>query len=83
MIGYVDDEVVIVPVVYPHETVSVKSLSSFSFVGLYSKPSRLSLPVSVGARHIQEYFKKKRGGKQIFTKQQQDKSRHAERMKRS
>ena len=55
------DEVNIVPFVYPRGTVSVSSLGSFSSVGSSYKPSHPSLPLYLGARHIQEYFKKKRG----------------------
>ena len=54
------DEVSIVPYVYPHETVSVSSLIYFLSVGSSSKPSHPSLTLSLGARHIQDYFKKKR-----------------------
>ena len=70
------------PVVYPLGNVSVSSLGSVSSVGSSSKPSHTYLPVSVGSRHIQEYFKKKRGRKRKFIKPQHEKSRHEERMKR-
>ena len=60
------DEVNIVPFVYPHGTVSVSSLGSFLYVSSSSKPYHPSLPLSLGARHIQDYFKKKRGIKQKF-----------------
>ena len=76
------DEVSIVPLVYPRGTVSVSSLGYFLSVGSSSKYSHPSLPVSVGARHIQEYFKKNRGRKLKFVKPQQEKARHEERMKR-
>ena len=66
----------IVPVVYPRGAVSVSSLDYFSSVGSPSKPSHPSFPVSIGARHIQEYFKKNRGKKLKFIKPQQEKSRH-------
>ena len=75
------DEVNIVPFVYPCGTVSVSSLGSFSSVGSSSKPSHPSLPLSLGERHIQEYFKKKRGRKLTFINPQQEKARHEERMK--
>ena len=55
-----DDEVIILPCVYPCETVSVSSLVYFSSVGSSFKPSHPSLPLSLVARHIQEYLKKKR-----------------------
>ena len=55
-------DVTIVPMVYPRGTVSVSSLGSFLSVGYSSKPSYPFLPVSIGARHIQEYFNNKRGG---------------------
>ena len=57
------DKVNIVPFVYPRGTVSVSSLGSFMSVGSSYKPSHPSLPLSIGARHIQEYLKKKRGRK--------------------
>ena len=59
----------------PHDSVIVSSLCSFSSVGSFSKPSRSSLPLSLGARHIQEYFKKKGGRKRKFIKTQQEKAR--------
>ena len=61
--------------------VSVSSLGYFSSVGSSSKPSRPSLHVYLVARHIQEYFKKKRGRKQKFIEPQQEKARHEEQMK--
>ena len=66
VLGDGGDEVSIVPFVYPCGTVSVSSLSYFLPVGSSSKPSHPYLPVSVGSRHIQEYFKKKRGRKIKF-----------------
>ena len=77
-----DDEVNIVPFVYPRGTISVSSLGSFSSVGSSYKPFHPSLPLSLGARHIQEYFKQKGGRKRKFIKPQQEKARHGERMKR-
>ena len=65
MLGYGVEDVSIVPIVYPCGTVSVSSLGYFSFVGSSYKPSHTSFPVFPGARHIQEYFKNKRGGKKI------------------
>ena len=82
VIGDGGEDVNIAPVVYPRGTVIVSSLGYFSSVGSYSKPSHPSLHVSVGACHIQEYFKKKRGRKQKFIKPQQEKAMHEERMKR-
>ena len=75
------DEVNIVPFVYPRGTVSVSSLGSFSSVVSSSKPSRPSLTLSLAARHIQEYFKKKRGRKLKLVKPQQEKAMHEDRMK--
>ena len=62
------DEVNIVPFVYPRGTMSVSSLGSFSSVGSSSKPSHPSLPLSIGAHNIQEYFKRKRRRKRKFIK---------------
>ena len=55
------DEVNYVPFVYPRWTVSVSSLGYFLSVFSSSKPSHPSLPLSLGAHNIQEYFKG-RGG---------------------
>ena len=79
---YGGEKVNIVPVVYPCGTVSVSSLGYFLSVGSSSKPSHPPLPLSLGARHIQEYFNNKRGRKQKIIKPQQEKARHEERMKR-
>ena len=76
------DKINIVPFVYPRGTVSVSSLGYFSSVGSSYEPSHPSLPLSIGARHVQEYFKKKRGRKRKFVRPQQEKARHEERMKR-
>ena len=70
------DEVSIVPFVYPCGTVSISPLGSFSFFGSSYKPSYPSLPLSLRARHIQEYFKKKRGRKLKFIQPQQEKARN-------
>ena len=83
MLGYGGENVSIVPVVYPCETVSVSSLLSFLYVGSSSKPSHPSLSVSFVSHHIQKYFKKKRGRKRKFINPHQEKARHEERMKRS
>ena len=64
------DEVNMVPFVYPSGTVSVSSMGYFMSVGSYSKPYHPSLPISVGARQIQEYFKNNRGRKQKSIKPQ-------------
>ena len=75
------DEVSIVPFVYPRGTVSVSSLGYFSSVGSSSKPSHPSLTPSLGACHIPEHFKKKRGRKRRLIKPQQEKARYEEWMK--
>ena len=64
----VGDEVSILPLVYPCGTVFFSSLGYFSSVGSSSKPSHPSLPLSLGARHSQEYFKNKRVGKRNLIK---------------
>ena len=76
------DEVNYVPFVYPHGTVSVPSLGSFLSVGSSLKPSHASLPLSLGAHNIQNYFNRKRGRKLKFIKPQQEKARKEERMKK-
>ena len=63
MLGGGVDEVSIMPVVYPCGPVSVSSLGYFSSVGSSSKAPKSPLPISLGARNIEEYFKKKRGRK--------------------
>ena len=60
IIGGGSDEFIIIPVVYPRGTVIVSSIGYFSSVGSSSKTSRPSLPLYIGARHIQDYFKNKR-----------------------
>ena len=75
------DEVSIVTFVYPRGTCSVLSLGYFSSVSSSSKPSHPYLPLSLGARYIQEYFKNKRGIKQKIIKPQQEKTIHEEGMK--
>ena len=64
-------EVNYVPFVYPRGTVNVSSLGPFSSVGSSSKPSNPSLPLSLGAHSIQEYFNRKRGIKRKFIKPHQ------------
>ena len=63
MLGDGGEEVGIVPVVYPCGTVSISSFGSFLSVGYSSKPAHPSFPLSIEARHIQEYLNKKRGRK--------------------
>ena len=81
VLGNGGDDFSIVPVVYPRGEVIVSSLGYFLTVGSSSKPSHLSLSVSLGARHIQEYFKNKRGRKRKFIKPKQEKAGHEEQMK--
>ena len=83
MIGYGGEYVSIVPFVYPRWTVSVSSLVYFSSVGSFYKPSHPSLPVSIRALHIQEYFKNKRGRKRKSIKPHKEKARNEEWMKQS
>ena len=78
---YGGDEFNIVPFVYPSGTVSVSSLGYFSSVGSSLKPPHPSLPLSLGAHNIHEYFKRKRGRKRKFIKPQQEEARQEERMK--
>ena len=63
VIGDGGEEFSIVPVVYPCWMVRISSIGYFLSVGYSSKNSNLSLSLSLGSRHIQEYFKKKRGRK--------------------
>ena len=53
MLGGGGDEFSFMPVVYPHGTVSVSSLGSFSYVGSSSKTSHTSLPLSLKVHCIQ------------------------------
>ena len=62
VLGGRGEEVSIMPVVCPRGTVSVSSLDYFSSISSSSKHSLPSFPLSIGSRHIQDYFKKKRGG---------------------
>ena len=55
--------------------VSVSSIGCFGSVGSYSKPSNSSLPLFIGALHIQEYFNNNRVGDRKFINPQQEKSR--------
>ena len=80
MPGVGGEEVSILPVVYPCETVSVSTLGYFSSIGSSSKTSHSYLTVSLGARHIQYYIKNKRGRKRKFNKPQQDKPMHEKRI---
>ena len=48
----------------------------FLSVGSSSKPSHNSLPVSIVACHIQEYFKNKRGRKLRLIKTENENARH-------
>ena len=78
LIGVGVDEVSIIPFVYPRGTVSVSSLCYFSYVGSSSKLSRSSLPLYLAAHHFQDYFKKKRWGKQKCIKSQRYKANREE-----
>ena len=53
MLGDGGEYVRIVPVVYPRGTVNVSSLGYFLSFGSSSKHSPPSLPVYIGASHIQ------------------------------
>ena len=76
VLGYGGEEVSIVHVVYSRGTVSISSLGCFSSFGYSSKPSH-PFPLSLVSRHIQEYFKKKKGG-EAFIKPQQENYGHEE-----
>ena len=66
----------------PDGTVSVSSLGYFSSIGSSSKPYHPSLPISFGVLHIEEYFKKKRGGARKYSRPQGENSRHEQQMKK-
>ena len=54
----------------------------FLCVGYSSEPSHTLFPFSLGARHIQDCFKKK-SGRIFFIKSQHERARHQEHIKRS
>ena len=83
MIGGRGEDFIIVLVIYPRGLVSVSLLGYFLYVGYSSKTSRLSLPVSLRAHHIQGYFNNKRGRKRKLIEPQQEKASHEEHMKLS
>ena len=58
----------IVPVVYLRGVVSILSLVYFLSVGYSSKHYHPHFPLFIGARHIQEYFKIQKEGKQKLIK---------------
>ena len=57
------DKVSIISVVSLRGPFGILSLGSFLSVGSSSKPSHSSLPSSLGARHINKFFKKRKGSK--------------------
>ena len=61
MLGYGDNEVIIMCVLYTHGLVSVLSLDYFSFVESSSKPSNSYFTLSLIEIHVKDYLKK-RGG---------------------
>ena len=71
------------PGVYTCGMVIVLSLSYSSSVGSSSKPSHPYLPVSLVARHIQEYFRNNSGRKRKSIQLQDKKARHEVRMNQS
>ena len=83
VLGDGGEDVSIVPIVYPHRTVSVSSIGYFWSVGSSSKPSNPSLPLSLRERHIQEYSNNKWGRKRKLIKPHNDKVIHEERIKQS
>ena len=66
MLGYRDNDIIIISIVSILGSVSVSSLGYFSSVGSSSKPYHYSSPLSLRAHHIKEYFKKNRGKKRKF-----------------
>ena len=82
MIGYVVDEFGIIHFVYLCGLVSVSSLGPCFYVNSSSKNSHSSLPISLGALHIQEYFKNKRARKIRFIKILRDKASHEDQRKK-
>ena len=80
VLGYGGDEARIMSVVSPRGLVSVSSLGYFSSIDSSFKHYHSSFTLSLRARHIQEYFKKKRG--RNFIKTQHDKDRRGEQRKK-
>ena len=83
MLGGGGDKVSAVPVFYLRGTVSVSSLGSFSSVGSSSKPSYLSLPLSLGVHCIQDYFNNRRGRKLKYIDPQEDKARREQNIRQT
>ena len=79
VLGGGGDEVSIMPVVSPRETVSASSLGSILFVGSSFKTSHTSLPIYLGAHHIQENFKNNRRRNLKPIKPQEENASHQER----
>ena len=71
MLGCGGEDVSIVTLLYASGTVSVSLLGSFLSVGSSSKSSHPSLPISLLACRVEDYFSKKRGRQQNFIKPQQ------------
>ena len=82
VLGVFGDVASFMPVVYPHGTVSVSSLSSFSYAGSSYKPACLSITLSLVVHLIQDYFKKERGRKRKYITPQEEKSRREQKMKK-
>ena len=78
MLGGGGDSVNMISSISTYETVCILSLGYFLSVGYSSKPSHSSLSISLEKRHIQDYFKNKRGRKQKYIKPQQEKARYEE-----
>ena len=78
VLGGRGEEISIMPAVCPRGTVSVSSLDYFSSISSSSKHSLPSFPLSIGSRHIQDYFKKKRGGGRKFINPQHEKAMREE-----
>ena len=66
MLGGGGDEVSIMSVFNPRGPVSILSLIYFPSHGYSYKPSHYLLTPYIGALHIQEYFKNKRGNNRKF-----------------
>ena len=82
MLGGGGDEFSILLGAYPHGTVIVSSLVYFSSAGSSSKAPKSPLPISLRARHIEDYFKENSGRKRKFIYTQEEKARREERRKK-